>query len=76
LLLNAVLRRRCCWVPAAVDRYLLLARRSAANLPHAAAAVIDGSDGRTPARFVDPAFLLRVLCGSVRQGRIAEALAA
>jgi len=34
LLLSAVLRRRCVWVPAAtaaVDRYLLLARRSAAN---------------------------------------------
>jgi len=37
LLLNAVLPRR--WAPAVVDRYLLPARRSAANPLHAAAAV-------------------------------------
>jgi len=39
LLLSAVLRRRCCWLPAAVDRYLPPARRSPANRPLAAAAV-------------------------------------
>ena len=41
LLLSAVLRRRCCWapVPAAVDRYVLAARR--------AAAAVDRWDRRT-----------------------------
>ena len=49
VLLNAVLRRRCCWAPApaAVDRYLLPAGRSAANPPHAGAAVDRRTDGRT-----------------------------
>jgi len=42
LLLSAVLRRRCCWgAPAAVNRYLLPARRSAANPPQVAAAAVD-----------------------------------
>jgi len=43
---------------AAVDRYLLPARRSAANPPHAAAAVDRRgrpTDGRTPDRYIDPA---------------------
>jgi len=60
LLLNAVLRRRCCWAPApaAADRYLLPAGRSATNPPHAAAAV-DRWDRRTDGRqtldrFMDP----------------------
>jgi len=41
LLLNAVLRRRCCWppAPATVDRCVLPVGRSAANPPHAATAV-------------------------------------
>ena len=53
LLLNAVLPRR--WAPAVVDRYLLPARRSAANPLHAAAASNDGTDRQTVDRFVDPA---------------------
>jgi len=60
LLLNGMLRRRCCRTPApaAVDRYVLPVGRSAANPPHAAAAVeqTDGrTDVRTPDRYVDPA---------------------
>ena len=53
LLLNAVLRRRCCWAPvlAAVDRHLLPAGRSAANLPHAAVGSWHGkTDGQTDGR--------------------------
>ena len=55
-----VLRRRCCQapVPAAVDRYLLPTRRSAANPPHTVAAVDRQdrrTDGRTLDRFIDPA---------------------
>ena len=58
LLLRTVLRRRCCWAPAPVadDRHALLARRSAANPPHAAAAVERWTDrltdGRTPDRYI------------------------
>jgi len=54
VLLNAVLRRRCCWAPApaAVDRYLLPAGRSAANPPHAGAAVDRRTDGRHCRRWV------------------------
>jgi len=44
-------------LPAAIDRYLLPAERSAAN-PLAAVAVVDRrerqADGRTPDRYVDP----------------------
>ena len=36
---DPVLRRRCCWAPAAVNRYFLFAGRSAANPSHATAAV-------------------------------------
>ena len=59
LLLNAVLRRRCCWVTAlaAVERYVPPAGRSAANPPHAAAAVEwwdRQTDRRTPDRYTDP----------------------
>ena len=55
-----VLRRRCCQapVPAAVDRYLLPTRRSAANPPHTVAAVDRQerrTDGRTLDRFIDSA---------------------
>ena len=57
-----VMPRRCCWAPAAVYRYLLPGRRSAANPPHAAAAVVTmmgrtdrQTDGRTPERYTDPA---------------------
>jgi len=54
-----VLRRRCCRAPApAIDRYLWLIGCSAANLPHAAAAV-DRWDRQmdmwTLHRFIDPA---------------------
>jgi len=54
VLLNAVLRRRCCWAPApaAVDRYLLPAGRSAANPPHAGAAVDRRTDGPHCRRWV------------------------
>ena len=64
LLLSAVLRRRCCWAPEpAIDRYLLSAGRSAANPPHAAAAVDRWAgrrtdrwtDGQTPDPFINPA---------------------
>ena len=47
LLLSAVLRRRCCRAPAAVDRYLVPPRCSAAKPPHTAAAVNDGTDIQT-----------------------------
>jgi len=46
--------RICCWAPApaAIDRYLLQAPRSAVDQPHAAAAAVDRrdrqTDGRTP----------------------------
>ena len=56
LLESAVLRRHCCWSPApvSVDRYVLPAMHSAANPPHAAAAVecrtTGQTDGRTDAR--------------------------
>ena len=40
--------------PAVVDQYLLTARRSAANPPHAAA-TDRRTDGRTPDRYIDPA---------------------
>jgi len=57
LLLSAVLRRRCCWASAAVDRYLLPVRRSAANPPLLRSN--DGTDGRTdrqtPDNYIDPA---------------------
>jgi len=48
---------RCCWAPAAVDRYLLPARRrSAANPPHAAVERTMGqTDGRTSDRYIDRA---------------------
>ena len=61
LLLSAVLRRRCCWAPApaAVDRYLLPAGRSAANPPHVAAAV--NRWDRRSNRFMST--LLVILCG-------------
>ena len=48
--------------PAAIDRYFLLAGRSAANLPVAVGAVDQWdrqtdrqTDGRTPDRYIDPA---------------------
>jgi len=52
--------RICCWAPApaAVNQYLLSTRRSAANPPHAAAAVDRWdrqTDRRTLDRFTDPA---------------------
>jgi len=40
----------CSTGPAAVDRHILPAGRSAANPPHAAAAEIDVTDGRTNGR--------------------------
>ena len=48
---------RCCWAPAAVDRYLLPARRrSAANPPHAAVErTMAQTDGRTSDRYIDRA---------------------
>jgi len=63
--------RICCWAPccdtaAAVHRYLLPARRSAANSPHAAAAVewgdrqTDRWTRQTLERFTDTLF--RILC--------------
>jgi len=55
LLLNAVLRPLCCWLPTAADRYLLPERLSAANLLHAGAAVNDGRERRMPDRYIDPA---------------------
>jgi len=60
LLLDAVLRRRCCWAPApaALDRYVLPTVRSAANPPHSTAAVKRWdrqTDGQTPYRYIDPA---------------------
>jgi len=45
--LTAVLRRRCCWAPAAVDRYLPLAGPAAANPPHVAAVALDGTNRDT-----------------------------
>ena len=48
-----------CTAPAAVDRYLLPARRSAANPPHASAVVDGRTDRRTCERFIDP---LSTLC--------------
>ena len=50
-LLAFAAERRCCWMAAAVDRYLLLARRSAENLLR----LTDGTDGRTINRFIYPA---------------------
>ena len=66
LLLSAVLRRRCCWARlqlvhgAAVDLYLLPARRSAVNPPAIVAAVDRWetdrrTDRRTLDRYIDPA---------------------
>jgi len=58
-----------------VDRYLLLAERSAANPPHAAAAVDREdrqTDGRTFDRFVDaaPHTMRAVLEGGVLTGNL------
>jgi len=46
-----------CWVPVpvTVDQYVLLTGCSAANLPHAAAAVERWTDRQTPNRYTDPA---------------------
>jgi len=51
-------RRHCCWAPALqqspIDRYILLAGPTAANPPHAAAAVDSWdrqTDGRIPYSF-------------------------
>ena len=41
---------RCCALIAAIHRYILPAERSAANPPHAAPALGDGTDGRTGRR--------------------------
>jgi len=55
LLYALLLRHRCC---AAIDRYLLPAEPTAANVPHNAAAVDSWdtqTDGRTSCRYIDPA---------------------
>ena len=49
--------------PAAVDRYVLRAERSAAKPPHAAAAVKRGTDRQTEGRPTVTQILLRILCG-------------
>ena len=49
--------------PAAVDRYHLPARRSAANPPHAAAVAQDGSDRKTDGHRTVSQTLLRIRCG-------------
>ena len=51
LLLCAVLRHRCCWVPAAVDQYV--ARLVLSSNPPLLRSS-SGTDGRTPDRFIDP----------------------
>jgi len=50
--------------PAAVDRYHLPARRSAANPPHAAAVAQDGSDRKTDGHRTVSQTLLRIDAGS------------
>jgi len=76
---SAAERRAAAGRPAgAVDRYLLSARRLAANPPHAAAAVEWRTDGRTPGRFVDLALrTMRVKKGkgspySITERRVPE----
>ena len=44
---NAMLRRRCCSAPAAVDRFFPPTGLTAANPPHAMAAAQDGTGRRT-----------------------------
>jgi len=56
------LRRWCCWAPAKVDHHLLPTRRSAANPPHAAAAVFL-TDGHPTVIQT----LFRILCAQCQQ---------
>jgi len=57
-------RRTCNTAPTAIDWYLLTTGRSAANPP---AAVIYGTDGRTPDRYIDPAWPARILWAALAE---------